>query len=506
MIRQSSLALFGLILATSLAAGQETQSLGDIARTLKAQKQAARNADGSSSSSKPAAAPAGNTGAAIPQPAAAAGNAATSSEVEIVPDLNPNVATDVHGTEKYQAAIRQLFQQEKFTEIDRIAAEARTTKARFAGGYWKVHTIYLALDEPGTKTKAGEAEWTQHLARLEKWKEQFPNSITARIALAESYNSYGWKARGGSFADQVTDEGWQLLAERAHKGQAILEEAEALPEKCPEWYAAMIEIARSESWEQDQLQALFQKAVAFEPDYYYYYRMLADSLLPKWGGEEGEAARFAAAVSDRIGGKKGDLIYFEIATTLVCACDNVHGLNGLSWPRIKAGYSALQELYGASILHLNEIAMMAFRAADFDYATVTFNEIGDNWDKGVWPTRDAFYNFKYQAMMPRIKISLAAAKENVKTPEGELFSHTLVTEMEKRYHQPFVDCVKTNPDYTSPSVGLLVQLSKEGAVRDVLFSGIYTPTGCLRPLLEKAILPNPPKPDYWVLVQMDVKR
>ena len=506
MIRQSSLAFFGLILSTSLATAQETQSLGDIARTIKAQKQAARNATGSSSSSKPAATPAVNAGAAIPQPAAVAATAVTSTEAEIVPDLNPNVATDIHGIEKYQAAIRQLLQQEKFTEIDRLAAEARTTKARFAGGYWKVHTIYLALEEPGTKPSASEAEWTQHLARLEKWKEQFPNSITARISLAEAYNSYGEKARGVGYADQVTDEGWRLLAERAHKGQVILEEAEALPQKCPEWYAAMIEVARSEDWEPDQLQALFQKAVAFEPEYYYYYRMLADSLLPKWGGEEGDSARFAAAVADGIGGKKGDLIYFEIATTLVCACDNVHGLNGLSWPRIKAGYAALQELYGTSISHRNEIAMMAFRAADFDYATVAFNEIGDNWDKAVWPTRDSFYNFKYQATMPRIKISLAAAKENVNTPEGQLFSHALVAEMEKRYHQPFLDCVKASPGYTAQGVGMLVELTKEGAVRDVLFSSAYAPAGCIRPLLEKAFLPNPPKPDYWVLVQMDMKR
>jgi hypothetical protein len=506
MIRESSLALFGLILSASLATAQETQSLGDIARTIKAQKQAARNAPGSSSSSKPTATPAANAGAAVPQPATVAAAAATSPEVEIVPDLNPNVATDIHGIEKYQAAIRQLLQQEKFTEIDRIAAEARTTKARFAGGYWKVHTIYLALEQPATKTSAGEAEWTQHLARLEKWKEQFPGSITARIALAEAYNSYGEKARGTGYANQVTDEGWQLLAERAHKGQAILEEAEALPEKCPEWYAAMIEVARSQGWEQDQLQALFQKAVAFEPEYYYDYRMLADSLLPKWGGEEGDAARFAAAAADGIGGKKGDLIYFEIATTLVCACDNVHGLNGLSWPRIKAGYLALQELYGTSISHLNEIALMAFRAADFDYATAAFTQIGDNWDKAIWPTRDSFYNFKYQATFPRIKNSLAAAKENAKTPEGQLFSQALVAEMEKRYHQAFLDCVKASPGYSQPWVGFLVELTKEGAVRDVLFSGVDAPSGCIRPLLEKAILPNPPKPDYWVMVQMDMKR
>ena len=209
--------MFGLILSTCLATAQETQSLGDIARTIEGQKQAAQNATGTSSSSKPKATPAGNTEAAVPQPVPVTATATRGPEVEIVPDLNPNVANDIHGMEKYQEAIRQLLQQEKFSEIDRIAGEARTTKARFAGGYWKVHNIYLALKQPGTKTSASEAEWTQHLARLEKWKEQFPTSITARIALAESYHSYGWKARGTGYANKVTDEGWRLLAERVQR-------------------------------------------------------------------------------------------------------------------------------------------------------------------------------------------------------------------------------------------------------------------------------------------------
>ena len=213
----------------------------------------------------------------------------------------------------------------------------------------------------------------------------------------------------------MAEDGWQLLAERSHKGQVILEEAETLQEKCPEWFAAMIQIARSEDWETAPFNALVQKAMAFEPDYYYYYRMVADSLLPKWGGEEGDSARFAEAVADRIGGKKGDVIYFEIATTLVCACNNEAGLNGMQWPRIKNGYLALQEIYGDTISHKNEIALMAFRAGDFDYATKIFDQIGDQWDKEVWLVHDHFTNFKYQAEIPRIKRTMAEAKENAQT-------------------------------------------------------------------------------------------
>ena len=132
----------------------------------------------------------------------------------------------------------------------------------------------------------------------------------------------------------MTEDGWQLLAERAHKGRAILEEAETLQEKCPEWFAAMIQIARTEDRETAPFNALVESNRFLSPDYYYYYRTVADSLLPKWGGEEGDSAQFAEAVADRIGGKKGaDVTYFEIATTLVCACDNQARLNGMQWPR-----------------------------------------------------------------------------------------------------------------------------------------------------------------------------
>lgn len=490
-----------LVFCLPTVSAQESQSLGDIARKLRAQKNGSQTASTPSVSVPPAV---GNTVAtqhsSVPVPAVT-----VPQEAPIVPDLNANVATDVQGLSKYEAAIWALFQQEKFQEIDRLASEVRASKARFPGGYWKVHIIYLALAQPSSGLNASEDVWNQHLARLERWKQQFPSSITARIALAESYNNYGWKARGGGYADQVADDGWRLLAERARKGREILEDAKTLPEKCPEWFAAMITIARTEEWDADKLGALFQQAIAFEPDYYYYYRMMADSLLPKWGGEEGDSAQFAEAVANHIGGKKGDLTYYEIATTIICACDNEHGLNGMSWPRIKSGYQALTELYGTSISHLNEMAMMAFRAGEFDYSSSLFDQIGGNWDKNVWLSHDSFANFKFQATIPRMKRSLAAAKENGRTPEGQLFMSALTADLEKRYHQKLMDCMKQVPDFALPSISLLLEVTKNGVIHDVMFAPDTTPSACFRPQLEQAVLPTPPKPDYWVIVQMTVK-
>jgi hypothetical protein len=498
--------LFTVILIFYIPTLSGQESLGDAARRLKAQKNGAQPPSATSSPAAPASStpsshqPQASAPAGTAQPAAPS---AVSTSTALVPDLNPNVTADVLGLDKYKAAIRQLFEQEKFAEIDRMAHEARSTKARFPGGYWKVHNLYFGISEPAAGMNAGEAEWARHFARLEKWKQQFPDSITARVALAESYNTYGWKARGGDYADKVTDEGWQLLAERAAKARTILEDAKTLAEKCPEWFAAMLTVARTE--DSDDLGTVFQQAVAFEPDFYYFYRMMADQLLPKWGGEEGDSARFAESVADHIGGKKGDVIYYEIATTIICACDNEHGLNGMSWPRIKSGYQALTELYGTSVSHMNEMAMMSFRAGEFDYSASLFDQIGADWDPIVWRSPQTFATFKFQAAVPRMKRSLAAARENMQTPEGKLFISALTTDLETRYHQKLMECMKSVSDFTQPSVGLLMELTKDGAVRDVMFAPDNAPGACFRPLLEKATLPTPPKADYWVIVQMTVK-
>jgi hypothetical protein len=395
-----------------------------------------------------------------------------------------------------------MFQQEKFQDIDRLATELRGSKARFPGGFWKIHTLYGALKSPPGDTKANDAQWTEHIARLEKWKQEFPNSITARVALGTAYDGYGWFARGGGYADSVTEDGWRLLAERAHKARQTLEEAEALPEKCPEWFMAMLAVARTEQWEAEQLNTIYARAAAFEPDYYYFYRVQADSLLPKWGGEKGDSARFAAAIADHFGGKKGDLMYYEIANTLNCACDNEHGLNGMSWTRIKSGYAVLGELYGTSISHLNAMASMAFMAGDFEYSRELFNQIGDNWDKDVWLTHDIFATRKHQATIPLIKRGMAEASENAKSSEGQLFTTTLTAEMEKNFHQALMNCVKDIPDFSGPSAFLLMQVTDRGAAREVMFSPFTIPEGCLRPELDKAALPAPPKPDYWVMIKM----
>jgi hypothetical protein len=141
-----------------------------------------------------------------------------------------------------------------------------------------------------------------------------------------------------TYANTVSAEGWKLHAERYALDAATLAEAAKLPEKCPYWYEAMQQIALEQGWEKAQARELFEQAIAFEPDYYHYYREYAYYLLPKWEGQPGDVEAFAKEMYEKVGGQYGAYLYFEIASLVTCQCDsNDSDMENLSWPRIKEG-------------------------------------------------------------------------------------------------------------------------------------------------------------------------
>src|SRR6201999_983651 len=144
MVRKYWLCSAFLIFSISSLA-QEGPSLGDLARKLKSEK-----GDVQSVPATPAAPPVQAQRSAVSVPTVMS----PAVEEPIVPDLNADVATDVHGLEKQEAAIREMLYHGKFDEIDRLAADFRAGKARFTGGYWKIHMVYRALEKPVDGLKA----------------------------------------------------------------------------------------------------------------------------------------------------------------------------------------------------------------------------------------------------------------------------------------------------------------------------------------------------------------
>lgn len=422
--------------------------------------------------------------------------------------LKVNGASEVQDLQDYKQAIVGLLEDSQFDKLDCIADSARSNKERLPGGLWALHNIYGALEEQ--EGHATEEDWNTRFLLLNKWLAEKPNSTTAHVALAGAYESYAWYARGDGMSDTVTNSGWRLFNERMEKAKAILDKNEALTEKCPESYLVRQEIAQSQGIEQET--AVLKRAVAFDPTYYYYYRIHANALLPKWFGEDGDASRFAAETADLVGGRNGDILYFEIADNLVCACEEPE-FNRMSWDRIKKSFAAVEETYGASAVNLNLFALMAMKFNDSEVADSTFKRIGDNWDKAAWETREYFDQEKnwaaqVAAFQAHTRALMQEAAANEQLPNGAQYKQ----EVQKRF-ATFVQRCITGTESGQAKTDYLLQIGKDGNPQN---GYIPNPTQAAFPLMAcvnkelmtaqiKDLKPFavPPHDSYWLKLVID---
>lgn len=418
-------------------------------------------------------------------------------------------ASDVHAWYKYGVAIAQLLKQEKFGELDCLADAARAGKSRFSGGAWKLRYIYLGLDSPRPGHPTQE-DWRQHFGLMDRWIKQNPHSITARIALAESYVQYGWDARGNGYSDNVSESGWKLLSERAARAKAILDAASETARKCPDWYFAMQEVAQAQGWNVAPARALYERAVAFEPDYQYYYRTFAEYLQPKWSGKEGDAARFAEEAANNVGGDAGDTLYFLIADVIVCACQDDREFSHFSWPRAQKGFAALEKKYGPSMVMVNSYALMATKSQDWVDADSAFKRIGNEWNEDKWVSEGFFQGQRtiaaqFAPFQLKARAFRAEAEANMKTAEGKAYRMAFDPKL-AAFEQPCTNEINSDPS----KFEFFVEVGEHGEANDAhterqpnafamcMMKGIYAAH-----LKKETPFPAPPKVPYRLIVEID---
>jgi hypothetical protein len=454
------------------------ESLGDIARRIRAGK------------SDDAASPADKT-TARPR------TTPTAAELNAISDLLAEKDETAYSTR-----VQTQLEQEKFTVLDDVAAAERAGKTRFPGGGWKLYTFYSAVESPRGKPPATEAEWADTLDRLKRWAAQHPESVTAQVSLGYAYLNYAWQARGNGDSASVTPEGRRLMNERVTLAETELLGAEA---KCPEWYYVMLQVGRAKGWEAEDLTAMLQKAIAFEPEFYYSYLEVARSLMPKWRGKEGDVEKFAEESANKAGGKAGDILYWQITQSLMGDHELGNTVQHLSWSRAMIGYQALAAQYGVTPVQQNQLAQMAARFGDYLVTDETISQIGERWDPGTWGTKEYFEKVKTWARdsaVPFRKIIEAykAVNANVSTPEGQKYDGVIAQEFSSRYLRAVRDC-SAGSSGPSPTL-LILQMSKSGAVQQMMVVPETASDACLRPKIAKAAFTPPPKPEYWVRVSL----
>jgi hypothetical protein len=282
--------------------------------------------------------------------------------------------------------VEAMLLAEKFDDLEQMANTYRTEKSRVKGGDWKLAIFYHELDRP----MRDDADSTAHLEHLRHWMTARPESVTARIALAVSLHRWAWVARGSGTAEKVTPDGWQKFEARSHEADVVLDSCRSLKTVDPEWFTQKFAAGLAEGWDAGTMKDIFDRGIAAEPDYFYLYRDFANYLLPKWYGKPGESAQFAQTSADHLGGAVGDGLYFRIATVLIKHGDGGFPVNQLDWQRIQRGYAAIQQSYGVTHHHMNQLAYIAWKEQDRTVAQAQFAAIGDGYSSSVWRGRKLF--------------------------------------------------------------------------------------------------------------------
>jgi hypothetical protein len=290
----------------------------------------------------------------------------------------------------YTPRISKILEQEDFAQLEKIAQQNRTEKGRLIGGMWKIVGFYDATGMPVFVGEPTDADYAAQIAREKKWIAKYPESVTARLSLADLYLSYASQARGTGFADSVSDTQWDLFHARTAEAKGILLEASALKERDPFWYHAMQLVALNEGWDKAHARELLDQGVAFEPTYYHFYREYARYLMPQWYGQPGDVEAFAAEVSNQVPEPNGSILYFQIVSSLACYCEEaVHQLPQTSYSVLRQGYENLTRLYGTSNRTANRFAFMAVTFRDRASAREAFNAI-TTMEADVWFTEQMF--------------------------------------------------------------------------------------------------------------------
>ena|GEM_PF-1354685 len=286
-------------------------------------------------------------------------------------------------------SVLDLLANRQFLELEGLAEGFRSEKAKSLRGVWKLHLFYLAL----SSGLSDRPSWERRLEMIEKWREAWPDSVTARVALGIFLAAFAFNERGTAYSSEVTEEQRSEFVKLLARARETLEAAEVMDVKCPGVYEGLLHVARGEGWDRREFETVFGKAVALEPGYLAFYYIKAFHLLPQWYGEPGEWERYAEEAAGHTKAMEGMGVYARIVMNMASALDKKDEMfkaTRVSWPLMRQGFWDIIERYPDSLYELNLFAWYACLAGDKPTARAVFARLGDGYSASVWHTKTAF--------------------------------------------------------------------------------------------------------------------
>jgi ankyrin repeat protein len=283
--------------------------------------------------------------------------------------------------------INTLFTNEKFDDLENIVSEIRQKRSTYFEGSFLIDDFYNGINVLGpSKDLLGEIIKTRIL--LQKWIALKPDTMTAKIALADNYSAEAWEYRGGGYANTVSQEGQLHFIELSQKAWETAEDLYLKNNDLDEFsYAALISLGLSSNQSKDKLYTFLLKSIERNSLYYPAIQEITRIQLPKWGGSEQLVEKFANDLYERNIDGWGAYHYFLVANYVWNNYGEKILINySFDWNIAKGGVWKFCETFPGNLTHIHHLAAMACLYDDRESARKAFDIIGNNWEEGskVW--------------------------------------------------------------------------------------------------------------------------
>jgi hypothetical protein len=109
------------------------------------------------------------------------------------------------------------------------------------------------------------------------------------------------------------------------------------------------------------------------------------------------------------------------------------------------------------------------------------------------------------AVSTPVEVARSEAESNAKTPAGKRYEGVLVSKLEDWLRPALQRCARDESREELVSFDALVRVSEDGKAEETLFRPETAVARCVAPDFRDATYPHPPRPSWWVKVEVRLK-
>jgi tetratricopeptide (TPR) repeat protein len=185
-------------------------------------------------------------------------------------------------------ALRGMLLADEFDAVEGLMRDLLAHRTRTHDGYHYAFLVSRKSLEPALQRP-------ELLPKLDAWVAERSASPMARAFRGRYHALAAWQLRGGDWAYRVPESAWKKVHDHLERARADFEEARRIEPGHTLATVALLHYAPLFDTDCTEAEALFQQAMAIDPDLHAAYDSKMTLLMPKWGRTADFAPMFELA-------------------------------------------------------------------------------------------------------------------------------------------------------------------------------------------------------------------